>query len=1081
MQPDEFTHFNYTKFRERVIGEANKRGAETPSWDDVWLTMARDSQIGEFLRERGVDTAELQNDILFIRLFGKPKLNIVSEEPGTSQQDEIRSIHTEIIEDLKAEITSFDSLKDLAKTPEMRKALDKLEDAFQKHAESIATDPKQRTHNEMKARLFHVMANDFLMSLEKLNTQPNMMLGAGAEAGLQEFADFLGERKSWFSTADNALTVLDTLMGIPEGMHEKGQIAGKPTLLFNVVRDASGDFYHYLLARNGMMVSDGYQPPCRMLPRDVCRLGMTAYNVADDERAKEVTPLHLARILLMSDPSVQAGIRELVREDETQKKKIEAPDQEEDNASQTELSDDSVENTRLQHISERVADVLGNIRKQIIPKPGGDEKFRVNITIPDRIKQLLYGLADTETETSKIPTYSRLFSQLLEYPEVKALLVNAGIDSAVVERWDEIQAEHIRQMEEARKLAGTDPVTDDDPSRFKVSDTALEGLIKAYGRDLTKDAAEGKLDPIVGRKKELNDTEEILLRRNKKNAVYLGEPGVGKTALFHGLAQRIVNGNVPSKLLGARVIELDLQAMNAGAMFRGQFEERLKGIIDGVAERNASGKFPPIILCIDELHAAMQAGTASGTPGASEMMKPALTRGDLYVVGSTTEREYRRYIEKDGALTRRFEPVIILEPTVAETIEVLKGLKAEMQAHHKVIIPDELLEKTAKLTHRYLSSHRSPDRDITILDMALAKAAKADDATLSEAHLLGAISQKSRLPLEFLKRDENARSLELPKTLREHVRGQEVATDAVAAAVISAKAGLQDQDKPVGSFLFRGPTGVGKTETAKALALNEFGGEDAMIRIDMSEYMEKHAVSRLIGAPPGYVGYEEEGQLTGPVSRRPYSVILLDEIEKAHPDVFNLLLQVLDDGRLTDGQGRTIDFRNTIIIMTTNHPDPKQLFRPEMLNRIDEVIEFGSLPRDVIIQLVERRINTLEARMKDQFGCELMLSDNAREQLIKEGYNPEYGARPLNRAVNKFLIKPLSAWLLDNNKSNVQGRCVLVKDIHSFETVIGDSKEALAAEAKDIPDTPEMTIDPYSIEESTKSRSGGPWGRGGEK
>jgi len=605
-----------------------------------------------------------------------------------------------------------------------------------------------------------------------------------------------------------------------------------------------------------------------------------------------------------------------------------------------------------------------------------------------------------------------------------------------------------------------------------------------YGRDLTEDARAGKLDPVVGRAEEIEQTIEILSRRAKNNPVLIGEPGVGKTAIVEGLAQRIVADEVPKTLEGKRVVALDLAGLVAGAKYRGEFEERLKGVIEEV--QNAADS---TILFIDELHTVVGAGAGGDSAmDAGNILKPALARGELHVVGATTIDEYRRNIEKDAALERRFQPVLIPEPSVEETIQILEGLRDAYEAHHQVRFADDALVAAAELSDRYVSDRFLPDKAIDLVDQAgarvrlrslgkstdvvsredeLAKLRREKDQAVGsedyeranglkaeidriEAELAGVeerregvmavtandiaeiLSKRTGIPVAQLTESEKQRLLGLEDALHERVVGQDEAVVAVAEAVRRNRAGMGDPNRPVGSFLFLGPTGVGKTELAKALAQLLFGDEDRMIRFDMSEFQEKHTVSRLVGSPPGYVGYEDAAQLTDKVRRRPYSVLLFDEIEKAHPDVFNTLLQVLDDGRLTDARGRTVDFRHTVVILTSNIASQLILgqqgrvdeirdqlmdqlrarFLPEFLNRIDEIVVFNPLTEDDLGEIIELLLDRSRRRVKAQ-GLELEVTDAAKRRLVGLGHQPEFGARPLRRTLQTELDNRLAVLLLD--------------------------------------------------------------------
>ncbi len=619
--------------------------------------------------------------------------------------------------------------------------------------------------------------------------------------------------------------------------------------------------------------------------------------------------------------------------------------------------------------------------------------------------------------------------------------------------------------------------------------------LERYSRDLTELAAEGKLDPVIGREREIRRLVQVLSRRTKNNPVLIGEAGVGKTAIVEGLAQEIAAG-VASEVLGEkRVVALDLSGMIAGSKYRGEFEERLKAVIDEI--RAAEGG---IIVFIDVLHTVVGAGAAEGAMDASNMLKPALARGELQAIGATTLDEYRENIEKDPALERRFQPVFVEEPTVEQTIEILAGLRERYEEHHGVKIGDEALEAAAELSDRYISDRKLPDKAVDVIDEAASKLridtydlpprpealreqitelnekgrqeassgnyeaaervraeldelqARLPDAeaqwegldeiddTVDAEDVAAIVSDWTGIPVSRMFEEEARKLLEMEDRLHERVKGQHEAVVAVSEAIRRARTGLKDPRRPIGSFIFLGPTGVGKTELARTLAEFMFDDEDAMVRIDMSEYMERHAVSRLIGAPPGYVGYEEGGQLTEAVRRRPYRVILLDEIEKAHADVYNILLQILEDGRLTDNAGRIVDFKNTVIIMTSNigshHITPpaedasdeaaaehyeqmremvteelQQHFRPELLNRIDEVIVFHSLTGEEIREIVDLMLSRVEERLGER-DISLKATDAAKDLLAREGYDPQFGARPLRRVIQKLVENPISAAIL---------------------------------------------------------------------
>jgi ATP-dependent Clp protease ATP-binding subunit ClpB len=752
----------------------------------------------------------------------------------------------------------------------------------------------------------------------------------------------------------------------------------------------------------------------------------------------------------------------------------------------------------------------------------GQELARALVPDPDALR------AETEAKLAQKPRTEGMAQQ----PGVSAALakvLDGAFDEAKKLEDEYVSTEHLllaldavprnELLAKIKEVRGGQRVTSQDP----------EGTYQAlekYGRDLTALAEAGKLDPVIGRDEEIRRVIQVLSRRTKNNPVLIGEPGVGKTAIVEGLAQRIVAGDIPEGLKGKRVWALDIGSLLAGSKYRGEFEERLKAVLTEIQERAGE-----IILFIDELHTIVGAGAAEGAVDAANMLKPMLARGELRCVGATTLDEYRKHIEKDAALERRFQPIFVGEPSVSDTIAILRGLKERYEAHHGVAIRDAALVAAAVLSDRYISDRQLPDKAIDLIDesasrlrmeidsspleldeaerrvrqleielaaikkekkevrepvereLAQAKARRDELAArwskekgalervsqikkridelkieaeraernadlqrvaeirygdlpelekelgqrgdsdavpmvkeeVDEDDVAAVVARWTGVPVERLLEGETEKLIHMEERLHERVVGQDEAVEAVANALRRARTGLQDPNRPIGSFVFLGPTGVGKTELARALAEFMFDDERAMVRLDMSEYQERHTVARLVGAPPGYVGYEEGGQLTEAVRRRPYSVVLLDEIEKAHPEVFDVLLQILDDGRLTDGQGRTVDFRNTVIVMTSNVRSAEQLrevFRPEFLNRIDEIVEFHLLSRDQIGEIVDLQLRRLRLRLAER-GLNLQLTDAAKEVIAEAGWDPTYGARPLKRALQRLVENPLAKHLLE--------------------------------------------------------------------
>ncbi len=803
---------------------------------------------------------------------------------------------------------------------------------------------------------------------------------------------------------------------------------------------------------------------------------------------------------------------------------------------------------RAQEAAQRAAEIIQryghnqidteHILLSLIEQPGGViPQILENLNISAQI------LAERLDQTLRMSPKANIFGggagQIFITPRVKRI-VDLANEEANRLKDEYISTEHIflailseRNTPAARILEGTGLTRDrvyDAIQQLRggqrVTDPHAEARYRTldkYSRDLTKLAREGKLDPVIGRDTEIMRLIQILSRRTKNNPVLIGEAGVGKTAIVEGLAQKIATNDIPEILSGKRVVSLDLGAMIAGSRFRGEFEERLKSAIEEV-QRSAG----EVILMIDELHTVVGAGAAQGAMDASNMLKPALSRGELQCIGATTLDEYHKYIEKDAALERRFAPIYVEEPSVDNTIKMLQGLRDRYEAHHKVHFSDEALVAAARLADRYVTDRHLPDKAIDLMDEAAAKLRvalyslppelkekkneidrlQAEEDAASNARdyqraaeikvnrlrlenefkeerdkweaehkldevvdindIAEVVHQWTGIPVSQMMETESQKLLQMEERLQERIIGQEEAIHAISDAIRRARSGLKDPSRPIGSFVFIGPSGVGKTELAKALAWFMFDDEEALVRMDMSEYREQHTVSRLFGAPPGYVGYEEGGQLTEAVRRRPYRVILFDEIEKAHPEVWNALLQILDDGRMTDGQGNVVDFRNTILIMTSNlgteyvrkggtlgflqktgndeereahdkvEKALKGTFRPEFLNRIDEIIMFSPLSLKQMEKIVDLQMNDIQERL-NEFSVKVELTDAARKWLAKTGYDPAFGARPLRRALQKFIESPLSIKLLGGEIPN---DATVVVDVQADDNGLGFSTKA---------------------------------------
>ena len=757
-----------------------------------------------------------------------------------------------------------------------------------------------------------------------------------------------------------------------------------------------------------------------------------------------------------------------------------------------------------------------NILDEIENLIGSEERNITSLSFTPRSKRVLENafLEARKLDSDYIGTEHILIGIMREADSIAVrILLDLGISP------QKLYNEIVKVLEEDEDMTNNDTPQNKKSGSFNSTPT-----LNQYGTDLTKSASLGKLDPVIGRKKEIERVIQILSRRTKNNPCLIGEPGVGKTAVVEGLAEKIVQGEVPEILKDKRVVTIDLSSMIAGAKYRGDFEERIKKALNEVK------KAGDVILFIDEIHTIVGAGSAEGAMDAANILKPLLARGEIQLIGATTLNEYRKYIEKDSALERRFSPVTVTEPSQEETIEILNGLRDKYEAHHNIKITDEAIKAAVELSSRYINDRFLPDKAIDLLDEASSKlrlsafeepdnikeleakiekmnqekesavkvqkfeeAAKIRDevnklkeelekeknkwknkktksvAKLTEENIAETIANWTGIPVAKITQDENKRLKNLDKELHKRVIGQNEAVEAVTKAIRRSRVGLKNPNRPIGSFLFLGPTGVGKTELSKALAESLFGTEDAMIRVDMSEFMEPHSVAKLIGAPPGYVGFDDGGQLTEKIRRKPYSVILFDEIEKAHPDVMNMLLQILEDGRLTDSQGRTVDFKNTVIIMTSNigarlitekkslgfsnssendeakeyedikknvMSELKKQLRPEFINRIDDIIVFHKLNDEEISQIIDLLLKNVEKRLVEQ-GLNIKIDKSVKELIAKKGVDKEFGARPLRRAIQNLVEDKLAEEILDGNiKPGKEGKLVAKDDKVEFKAKV---------------------------------------------
>ncbi len=1041
----------YSRFKDRVSSSVQKRGADLPKWDDVLLVATDFPETRHMLTDQDISTSGLRRDILYSLHFGRPQPLL----PGSGNEVILpfQDLHSRAVMELQRDVDEFRKSQEYLNNPANHNTTEMFLEFFQTYLsdrERLVNDPEGFELGQYKMRILGDTLAGFVEQFTPIFKSPEgvsedqlTMIQEANRGFMADVMDQFGRftyQKSTVTPADQPGLVLAAK---DQAEADRGD-GISPFKLVDITLKAADPFLTYLVHRNGLMAPDDYEPPFKMPHPLIIEHGLEALDYAREIRERVVKPVHLLPSLL-EDSTVLYVVMELDEEGKVSES--------EEAMSWFGEYGGKIRNFIKFHEA---------IRESIKPKTQG-ERFRYRVKTTEEIRAFLLQAEGVVAEGGDYFAEARMVRVLYETdPEAKEALLNAGLTEEQLKKWPDAIQELAKKREEAKKRR-IEPGEEKKEIDFKISDRQLKDLLEEYSVDLTKLALEGKVDPVIGRNSELVQMMRILLQRGRSNPLLIGEPGVGKTALFDGLAHRIASGNAPKSLIGAKVVKLDLSEMNSGAMYRGQFEGRLLPIIQGVAERNAKGDKPPIILCIDELHAALQAGSAQGTPDASQLLKPYLTRGDLSIVGTTTQRDYAKYIALDSALDRRFQTIFVGEPGYEDTLDILRGVKNQYTNHHQLEIDDALLDVLVKLSTRYLPNQQQPDKAIRVLDAACARAKMQEKESVEMADVIETIAAEAKIKPEFLLEGEEAKFLRLTEELPKQVLGQPEATAQIANALITAKADLQDPRKPLGVFMLLGPTGVGKTETGRALSRLLHGSEENMIRIDMSDYKEAHEASKLFGAPPGYVGYGEEGLLTGAVRRQPYSVVVLDEVEKADPKVLDRLLPIFEEGEITDGRGQKISFRNTVVLMTSNlgaqsavaeaesqginprdnleewqaitHPIydmvAKQYFRPEFLNRVDGRIVYNPLTRNVIDQLVDTEINKLSARVKDRFGLSVKLGDNVGESLAELGYNPEYGARELKRVVMGVVGQPLARWLLERRNKLIKGGSLEVTGIGS--------------------------------------------------
>lgn len=977
------------------------RGAEKTSWEDIWLGVTDISSLSDVMRKRGIDIDDLREDLKYVSHFDTLKGVVAHEESMNIKlaRQELLEAMTEFKKIFMAELGDSITPIFLSVNEEEKEILkshfNKLLQSFIKSvygAITKATETVDKRRIEIKSQIISKITAE---TMNKLNLAQKVIDTNGFNEELQQTID--GIFKGLAITEELSPQIILSHMESKEEM-EKTPIS--PLDVIIMIKDFSGHFYHQLFLRNGEYTKSKEEQDLvsELLPKRAAqKIALKSLNHAYTVKSPELDERHI--------------IMTLLDHWEVQK-----------------------------HLSALKIPDLMDFREKFF-----NSAFKKEIAKGDKINRHPEITEDSSDHLTMVNSFyadhkddehaaSRLLQEMISNsPDARKHLTEAGITQKMLDGWNKPYNEKASKKEKKK-----------DKKSYKVSDEELNELIKTYCIDYTDLARKKKFDPMVGREDVLSEMETTLLKKGKKNPAIIGEPGIGKTKVLEGISQKIVSGKIHDKFIGSRLLYLDMQSMN-DSPYRGVFEKRLKTLLDGISERNASSDQPPVIIAIDELAGTKNAGSHTHSDGAQSLLKPYLAGGDLLVIGATTEKEFQTKIETDEAFARRFNKISVSEPSAEETLEILKGIKIKYSQHHGLRIKETLLKDIVKTTENHVHGRNHPDKDIDLLDHACAIAVQSGSKSLRKEHIIKAVSSAGNVPEAFLQTDTNERYAALPDTLAKTILEQDPAILALSSAIQRSKLGLKDTEKPVGTFIFVGPTGVGKTELTKCLTSTLHGNEDSLIRFDMSEYMEKHNASRLIGSPPGYIGYDAGGSLVNAVKRKPHSVLLFDEIEKAHPDVFNLLLGPFSNGMVTDGRGINANMRNTINIMTSNLGarevfatgqkaglDPlkdteawnemampiynaaiKNFFAPEFLNRIDEVICFNTLSYETITSLADRQIEITSKQLKNgPLGTGIKVCDDLRQQTIKKGFDIRYGARHLGRVWNKTVVDPLAAWIL---------------------------------------------------------------------